>query len=273
MGDGVENVYTAYTAAKAWVERALKADDSLFTPGREIWSSRWLGELRERLLDNTNVEGSGFWEKLERQMEGSPPQVYQLMGETLYVHYLIIWHSAMKGETKESNINKVIGWSGQAVTIPDDLVSVLTPGIAKPGMYFTITRHLQIGFIIEFAEQWKEQGTGEQNLMLSDPWEFRAFAEGVEFRSALLRDKSPSTTNAQRYATLNLVFPDTFEAIISNDHRSKITEAFQRYVTQPTDDVDRQLQQIRSALEAVYGSRINFYDNPEIRSQWDPSYT
>ena len=28
-----------------WVERALRTDDSLFTPGVPIWSSRWLREL------------------------------------------------------------------------------------------------------------------------------------------------------------------------------------------------------------------------------------
>ena len=43
--DGAEKVYEA---AELWVDRALRADDSLFTPGEEIWSSRWLRELRER---------------------------------------------------------------------------------------------------------------------------------------------------------------------------------------------------------------------------------
>ena len=39
-----------YKAAEQWVERALLSDDSLFTPGTAIWSSYWLGELRQRLF-------------------------------------------------------------------------------------------------------------------------------------------------------------------------------------------------------------------------------
>ena len=37
----VENVYDA---AQEWVNKALRADDSLFTPGRAIWT---LDKLRE----------------------------------------------------------------------------------------------------------------------------------------------------------------------------------------------------------------------------------
>ncbi len=258
-----------YEGANTWVERALKADDSLFTPGKEIWSIRWLEELRERFLDNTDVEGSGFMGRLERHLEGSPPQIYQLMGEALYVYYLVA--SSMKGETKERRINEVLGWSGQAATIPPELVRGLDGGIGNPGMFFIANPQVQAGFIVEFAEQWKEQGTGEQNLMLSDPWKFKAFAEGVEFRSALLRGKS---SDGQRYATLHLVFPDKFESIISTDHKIKIAEAeaFQSYVTQPTGDVDRKIQQIRSVLETAYGSPDHLFYYPEIRIQWDDSY-
>ena len=34
--EGAENVYAA---AQKWVDCALRADDSLFTPGKPIWSS------------------------------------------------------------------------------------------------------------------------------------------------------------------------------------------------------------------------------------------
>ena len=45
--DGAGKVYEA---AWVWVERALRADDSLFTPGKAIWSSHWLGEIHQRFL-------------------------------------------------------------------------------------------------------------------------------------------------------------------------------------------------------------------------------
>ena len=82
-GNGVANVYAA---AQAWVERGLTADDSLFAPGTSIWTSHWLGELRRRFLDRPDAPGNGFYGKLERQLAGSPAEVYQLMGEALCVY-------------------------------------------------------------------------------------------------------------------------------------------------------------------------------------------
>ena len=79
-----------YAAAEAWVERALRSDDSLFTPGRPIWTSKWLHELHRRFLDSPDVSDIAFWDKLERQMAGSPPQAYQLMAEVLYVHLIVV---------------------------------------------------------------------------------------------------------------------------------------------------------------------------------------
>ena len=66
--DGVERVYEA---AEAWVDRALRTDDSLFTPGKAIWSSRWLGELPERFLDQPDESKESLLVKLEHQLQGS----------------------------------------------------------------------------------------------------------------------------------------------------------------------------------------------------------
>ena len=40
MGSRIEGADSVYAAAELWVERALRRDDSLFTPGESIWSSR-----------------------------------------------------------------------------------------------------------------------------------------------------------------------------------------------------------------------------------------
>ena len=131
--DGVEKVYAA---ANTWVERALKADDSRFTPGIPIWSSRWLGELRKRFLDRPDTGEGNFTEKLEGQLADSPPEVYQLMGEVLYSHFLIAATSSIRRETKEAHINRVLGWSQTPVEIPQGIGDVLTPGIGGPGQGF-----------------------------------------------------------------------------------------------------------------------------------------
>lgn len=240
-GGGVENVYAA---AEKWVDCALRSDDSLFTPGKQIWTSQWLGELRERFLDQPDEGEVGFYQKLKQQLACSPPEVYQLMGEVLYVHFLIIWHRSMKGDTKLARIDQVLGWSKQGVKIPVPLIAGLIPGIASLGAGAT-HRRSYVGFLIEFVEQWKEQERDSRLLLLADPWAFKDFV-------ALPNGK----TNAQREALLHLVFPDTFEGMVSVSDKRKIASEFAHLVKEPTEDVDCKLTQIRRGLEAAL--RIDF---------------
>ena len=48
-----------------------------------------------------------------------------------------------------------------------------------------------------------------------------------------------------------------------------ISQEFKIYVTEPTDDVDRMLAQIRPRLEDLYAAEVHFYQDG-IRKQWDP---
>ena len=262
-----------YNAAGQWVEAALRTDGSLFAPGESIWSSRWLGELRQRFLDHPDESNAKFLEKLEGQLEDSPPEVYQLMGELLFFYFLIV---LTKNSTDEQRvINRVLGWSTTPVSIPNDLVAALTPGLVNPGQYFHTGRPFQIGYLIEFVEQWKGKGPDEQHRLLDNAWEFRDFALDVDFQSELLQGAS-NRSRTQREALLHLVFPDTFEAIVSVDHKANIANSFADLVPAPEEDIDRRLAQIRPAVEAEYGygdiSFFSFYKR-ELRVRWDDNYT
>ena len=266
-GGGVE---TVYAAAEKWVERALRADDSLFTPGEAIWSSRWLGELHERFLNHPDESSDSFLEKLQQQLADSSPEVYQLMGEVLYFYFLIV--TTKNSATQQRVIDTVLGWSPSPIAIPPDLVAGLTPGITNPGPYFHTGRPFQVGFLIAFVEQWKEKRPDEQHSLLADPWEFKGFVMRLNFRSALLQGY-PNKPRTQREALLHLVFPDTFEAIVSFDHKEKIARTFAKFVAAPEEDVDRKLEQIRPRLEPQYGSSNYLFYEPDIRVQWDPPTT
>ena len=263
--DGVEKVYAT---AEAWVSRALRSDDSLFTPGTPIWTSEFLGELHQRFLDNPDDSSDGFLEKLKRQLAGSPPGVYQLMGEVLYLHFLIVWTKS--GARELERIRTVLGWSPEPVEIPVNLIEALTPGIANPGAAFHTYRPFQVGFLIEFAERWKEQNPVERDHLLDDPWAFKGFVFGLGLRSLLLRN-SQNKHRIQQHTLLHLVHPDAFEGTVSVVEKNKIVgaKAFSGFVTEPTEDVDRKLQQIRVSLEAERnGKDFDFYD-PDIRVLWD----
>ena len=265
-----EGADRVYEAAQAWVDAALRSDSSLFTPGEAIWSSRWLKELREHFLDRPDVSGGKFLEKLQQQLDGRPPQIHLLMAEALYFHRLIV--STRDGTHKRRSIETVLGWSPSPVAVPEELNAALTPGIANPGQYFHVKRPNQVGFLIEFVEQWKELGASEQTRLLDDPWEFKDFVTGREFRSKTLMDE-PNSYRTQREALLHLVFPDTFEAIVSSNHKHWIAGAFAKFVEEPAEDVDRRLAQIRPEIEARYGSDDDVYYQSEVRAVWDAKYS
>ena len=208
-----------------------------------------MGELHRRFLDNPDESDAKFNEKLEEQLRGSPPQLYQLMGELLFFYFLIVHTKSSKNEKRV--IDRVLEWSPTPVSIPGDLVAALTPGLVTPGQIFHTGRPFQIGYLIELVEQWKEKHPEERLRLLDDPWEFRKLAMQLDFRSKLLQI-APNRPRTQREALLHLVFPDTFEPTVSVDHKENIARGFAQHVTAPDEDVDHRLKQIRAAIEAQY---------------------
>src|SRR5262245_43083054 len=84
--DGADEVYNA---ASRWVDVALRADDSLFTPGAKIWEDSTLADLFERFVEHPDeTPGVPFGEKLNNQLRGASSATFQLMGEVLFVHLL-----------------------------------------------------------------------------------------------------------------------------------------------------------------------------------------
>ena len=244
-GDQAEKVYSA---ARSWVDCALRADDSLFTPGKAIWTSRWLGELHRLYTQG----GIAFFQMLGDLLANSPPEVHQLMAEVFYVN-LLMPHGP---SDKQGQVERVLT-GAPGVEIPPELVAALKDGLIGTGLYHT-TRSVNLGFLIAFAKQWKEKKPSDHRSILDNPWEFKEFAYEVEEANRSLRE-----------SILHLVFPDTFEKIVNVEHKKMIARTFATLVKQKTNDVDRDLGQIRPHLEAKYGVGIHLYED-DIRSQWDP---
>ena len=266
-GEGVENVYMA---ARSWVDRALRTDDSLFTAGQPIWTAQRLVELRGRFLDRyEDWRGPNFFGKLDPLLSGSPPEVCQLMGEVVYVAYLIVSRRAVGRRAKLNRINQVLGCSPSPVSVPGNLADGLHPGIAHPGAYFTANFAIHPGYVIEFAEHWKEIDSGEQERILADPWEFKRVVHNVPYRSEVLRQTLVNPL-AQQEALLHLVFPDTFERIVNPEMKHRIVNCsrFSGYSAETEGDVDRRVQQVRTRLEAELERGFDFFED-DIRAMWN----
>src|SRR5262249_56864511 len=75
-----------YAAAQRFVDAALRADDSLFTPGRPIWTAVNIDELYRRFAAELDTSDDSFENKFHRELEGAPAENYQLAREPVFLH-------------------------------------------------------------------------------------------------------------------------------------------------------------------------------------------
>ena len=81
-----EGAEAVYAAAQKWVDCALRKDDSLFTQAN--MDARGSGAAGA-VPGSAGRDPGWFLDKLRSSWK-EPPEVYQLMGEVLYFHFLII---------------------------------------------------------------------------------------------------------------------------------------------------------------------------------------
>ena len=277
MGSRRLDANDVYSAARSWVRCALMSDGSLFTPGRAIWTSALLNQLREMILEDPNqwnAQERGFFDTLEYLLEGGSAEIYQLAAETLYVFYLIVWRERVGLDGKKRRINDTLEWA-QLPAMPRELESGLTPGIADPGAFWIANYNIHFGFIVEFVQHWKTNGYASvlESVDSDTPRVFKEIMNSVSLKSALMQGQTSAVT-AMVEALLHLVLPDQFEGILSVEHKRRISDspAFAGFVGEKTSDVDSRLQQIREWLEAEKGIGFNFYD-AHIRRLWEDSST
>src|SRR6266536_1512781 len=114
------DVQPFYAAAQRFVDAALRADESLFTPGTAVWSPANIDDLYRRFVEQPDLGGDSFEAKFRRQLADAPPATYQLAGELIYVH-LLIAAGNIGYQAKRALITMVLNWSPTPITIPAEL--------------------------------------------------------------------------------------------------------------------------------------------------------
>ena len=237
-----------YAAAQCFVDAALRADDSMFTPGRPIWSLANTDDLYRRFIEQPDLGGDSFEAKFRRQLAGAAPAIYQLAGELIYVH-LLIAAGTIGYAAKRGLIARVLSWSPEPADIPADLDQALRQGLARVGAAFLTYRPYQLGFLLEFVRHWKRMPEAERAAALADPWAFKQALFSLPIHHAF----------AQREALLHVVHPNTFEPIVSREHKQRFAREWAEYAATASDDVDRMLLAIRQGYQQRHNVPIDFY--------------
>ena len=244
-----------YDAMSVFIDRGLRQDDSAFTPGVAVWTRENFAALRQHFIEQPDVGKDAYLAKLKGQLAGADDAVIQLMAELHFIHLLIL--SSTSSKKKRSILAAVLAFMKQPVEIPAELASALDHGFINPGTFYLTRRDAQLSFLIEFGEAWKALDPPKQASLIEDAWAFKDFLFGLPVHSGY----------AQREALLHLVHTDEFEAIVSREHKQLIAKRYAASVTSATDDIDRQIGQIREALTPTFGAEFDFYDE-RVRPQW-----
>jgi len=252
-----------YAAAQRFADAALRTDDSLFTPGQPVWALSTIDDLYDRFVTHPDESYDAFEVKLERQIRDASPLTIQLAAEALFVVFLMAFHETISDATKRKVIQRVLSWMPAPVSIPVELNTALSTGLAS-SIAFNLGRPNQLRLLLEFVRHWRSLSPSACSAALADPWLFKQELMSVPHHGGF----------AEREALLHLLFPDTFEPIVSGSHKRQIWKAFSSLIQEPSEDIDRDLLQVRAGLEERYGRDFDYYRAPVVSlwqtpTKWD----
>lgn len=249
----VAGAEAVYLAAVAFRERGLRTSRSVFTRSKRLWTREALDDLAVRL----EAAGDTFAERWETALAGALPAAVRLAAEVCYVHAL--FPSDLSPATKRGLVQGTLSRSATTPRVPADLDAALDVGVAGTGVAFKARRMSQLRLLVTCARACRRLPRGERDAVLDDPFSFKAWLFGCEHDGA----------HAQREALLHLLFPDTFEPIVSPRVKRRVVEAFAGCVPDGTDDVDEALLAIRRELAREHPAGFTFAD-PSLRQRWQP---
>ncbi|MEX0503631.1 HNH endonuclease [Alphaproteobacteria bacterium LSUCC0719] len=220
-----------YAAADVWKERCLLNDGALFSDAK-IWTLENIQALYQRLQFLQKQEGK-FWEKLIIQMKDASADSIQLQAELLwFVRLFPIGkqmdqtdpHSKILVSTKRKDIARILSWGRLPMPESPLLSEGVLLGIGKPGpAYLQKLPYMQL-FLTKFLQSWKSL-SDEEKLHLLEPESAFEFASHCD--NFLENDLYNSgDVLPLRHALVFLLFPDSFERMVSTKHKKEIVRDY-----------------------------------------------
>jgi 5-methylcytosine-specific restriction protein B len=245
-------------AAGVFVERALVAGESVFSPGRIVWTDAVVRELEGTTIGQASIPGLSFIEQLASQLDNLSDDAKLLMAELVMLQLLPASTNAIGALKKAERVESVLRSMEHPVQIPLEFTSAFSGGAFNPGTRMMNGLGAAMNILVNFAGAWIRAGSAQHEQLLDDPWAFRDFVREVA------GERFPS----QRWSLMFLVHPQTFVSIVSDQHKERIRNVFLGEVGETTGDLDRDLFAITIALQLKNRAPFDFYNSP-FREKWD----
>ncbi len=238
----------------------LRSGSSAFAPDLDVWTGSTASDLRVRFVEQPDESKDTFLVKLHRQLDGAPDETIVLAGELLFTNMAPLVPEQIGVPRKQEILGEVLSWASRAVAVPADLEPGLE-GFLHGGQGFLNYRWAQFQLLVLLVERLAGMAQPDRESLLTDPWRFRDACLDVQASMGHKKGR------AQIHVLLWILFPDVFQPIASAYHKQLITEAFKEDLQERTGDDDRDLLELRKALEDREGERIDFYDEPWV-ARW-----
>lgn len=254
---------TVYAAAERLKNQCFANSLSVFVEGRQLWTPSNIQQLQVHFADNLDPKEGSFYEKLQKQLEPTPPSAKQLMAEMIWLCHL--FPSNLKPPKKREAAVRVWGWSGEELAADHPMLSdPVLGGLGSGGRGLLSYRWRELQYIIHIAGALKAVDEVARVRLCNDPWGFSTWLDGL----------AEGATRQFRNILPHLLFPDQFERIsVSGDKVEILTELAElpQNVVKALSctERDQRLLKLRERLEAEAQGPIDFYVEPQ-RSRWNP---
>ncbi|WP_108719161.1 McrB family protein [Miniimonas sp. S16] len=248
-------------AARVVLDHLFGDRRSVIDPMATIWTAELAETVRAALEDSPDAGGGSTFERLHAQLAQQQREVVLLAAELVYLRGVPL--AGVSAAKKLEHVTTVLSWLADPPPVPTVMVEgASTGGTFKGGQGYNTQMWQQIAWLAAFVARWARLDKDVQSELLSDPWTFRGFL-GANPREL------PSMRNAFAF----MVFPGVFDETINEGHKYAIRRAFADLIGGPSGkdaiSLDRDLHEVRMAIEAQTGERISWYLKP-WRDHWYP---
>ena len=240
--------------------RAIRAKDSVFTPGQEVWSLANSQELERAFVDRPDLGARSFDQKLKDQLSGASDGALQLFAEVWCLSLAPL--ADYTTTTKRRLLNEILNRMTEPAQLPPVVEDALETGAFSGGVAFKTRRPFQLALLIRLASHLLSMSEDERAGALAEPHSFEDVLQSVP------EPNEPAQRSALRW----ILFPDYYLPIVSDRHRRAIISGFSDRLDGTATDVHAELHQIRTALAEEMGSDPDFY-RPPVLDEWDPDRT
>jgi 5-methylcytosine-specific restriction protein B len=119
--------------ARLFVERGLSNGESVFAPGRAVWTADASEELVRLFVKSDGLEGDGFIGKVTVQLGGASDDARLLMAELATLQLLPISNEAIGEKAKRERVTRLLALMAHPVRIPNEIDQLFSSGSFNPG--------------------------------------------------------------------------------------------------------------------------------------------